>query len=76
MLVFPGKALDVNTRSVNFSKSRTLLSVKHRDPTVPELTGWSTTSDETGTLCPMSSTLALEATEELTRTPVPELEPP
>ena len=75
LLGLPGNAFDVNTRFVNFSQSLALLSLKQRDPTVPELAGWMPTLVKIGTLvCTMSSTLTLVATEELTRTS--ELEPP
>ena len=75
LMVFPGHASIVNTRSVNFSKSRASLSFS--DPTVPEGASWIQTSDGTGALVgTMSSTLMLAATEELTGTSVLELEPP
>ena len=75
--VFLGMHFDVNTKSVNFSKSLALLSLKQSHPTVPELAGWILTLVEIDTLvCTMSSTLTLVATEELTRTSILEPEPP
>ena len=74
-----GHAFDVNTRSVNLSKSLALLSLKQSDPIVPELAGWIPTLVEIGTLVyNMSSTFTLVTTEELTGTSVLELqlEPP